>query len=127
MSKKTVAVIGASNDRSKYGNKSVRAHVQQGYEVFPINPTATEVEGLTCYASLEALPPMELDRVTMYVPPWVGITLLEQIAARQPKEVWLNPGTESDALVAKAEELNLPIIQACSIVDLGTVPSDFPG
>ena len=42
MSQPTVAIIGASTDRSKFGNKSVRAHLQQGYEVFPVNPKGGE-------------------------------------------------------------------------------------
>jgi hypothetical protein len=122
---KTVAVIGASADRSKYGNKSVRAHVQQGWTVYPVHPTATEIEGLPAYPSLDALPTATVDRISLYVPPRIGLTLLEQIAAKRPVEVWLNPGTESDELVQKAEALGLPIIQACSIVDLGTTPEAF--
>ena len=121
----TVAVIGASGDRSKFGNISVRAHLQQGFTVYPVNPKLPEVEGLPAYASIEAVPG-PLDRVTLYVPPSVGIGLLEAIAAKQPGEVWLNPGTESDALLARAAELGLNVIQACSIVALGVRPSDFP-
>ena len=48
MSKPTVAVVGASADRRKFGNKSVRAHLAQGYDVYPVNPKAGEVEGLNC-------------------------------------------------------------------------------
>lgn len=121
----TVAVIGASSDRRKYGNKSLRAHVQQGYEVFPVNPHETKIEGLTAYPNLAAVPREFLDRITIYVPPQVGITLLAAIAAKHPKEVWLNPGAESPELIAKAEALGLPVIQACSIVDLGVSPGQF--
>lgn len=122
---KTVAVIGASADRSKFGNKSVRAHAAMGYTVFPINPRETEIEGWPTFASLADVPVNHVDRVTMYVLPHIGIQLLEEIASKQPSEVWLNPGTESDRLVARAEELGLPVIQACSIVDLGTTPAAF--
>ncbi len=121
----TVAVIGASPQRHKYGNKSVRAHAALGYTVYPIHPTATEIEGWRAYPSLRDLPVDRLDRVTLYVLPHVGRTLLEQIAEKHPAEVWLNPGTESPKLVAEAEALGLPIIQACSIVDLGKSPSEF--
>jgi predicted CoA-binding protein len=121
----TVAVIGASRDRRKYGNKSVRAHRQQGYLVFPINPHAGEIEGLPAFASLADVPCERLDRVTMYVPPEVGITLLEEIAARSPGELWLNPGAESDEILRRARQLGLNVIQACSIVDLGVSPASF--
>jgi uncharacterized protein len=122
---KTVAVIGASTNRAKYGNKSVRAHAAQGYTVYPINPTETEIEGWRVYASIRDIPVDRVDRVTMYVLPHIGITLLEDILAKSPGEVWLNPGTESDKLIARAEQLGLPVIQACSIVDLGTSPAVY--
>ncbi|HUQ69210.1 MAG TPA: CoA-binding protein [Planctomycetaceae bacterium] len=123
--RKTVAVIGASPNRRKYGNKSVRAHLAQGWRVFPVHPTAEQVEGLTVYPTLAAVPVGKLDRITVYVPPQIGIGLLADMAAKHPGEVWLNPGAESDALVARAEALGLPVIQACSIVDLGVRPSQF--
>jgi len=123
--KPTVAILGASSQRHKYGNKSVRAHLQQGYEVYPINLTVTEIEGLKAYPDLASLPVATVDRISVYLAPWIGIHLLEAMAAKQPKEVWFNPGSESPALMAKAEALGLPTIYACSIVDVGSRPSDF--
>jgi len=125
MAQPTVAIIGASPERRKYGNKSLRAHQQAGYQVFPINPHVDQIEGLQAYASVTDIP-VELDRVSMYVPPHVGITLLEEIAAKGCKEFWLNPGTESPELVAKARSLGLKPILDCSIVDLGLSPAQFP-
>ncbi len=123
--KPTVAVLGASTNRRKYGNKSVRAHLQQGYDVFPVNPHEAEVEGLKAYPDLEAIPVPQLDRITVYLPPQITLGLLDQIAAKRPREVWLNPGAESAELVVKAEELGLPIIQACSIVNVGMSPGEL--
>jgi len=54
--KPTVAIVGASTDRTKYGNKSVRAHMRSGYEVFPINPKGGVVEGLPAYVSIADVP-----------------------------------------------------------------------
>lgn len=121
----TVAVLGASRDRAKYGNKSVRAHARVGWQVFPINPQADEIEGLHAYHSLRDLSVRPIDRVSVYVPPEIGLTLLDDIAACQPREVWLNPGSESDELIAAAEKLGLPVICACSIVDVGMSPAMF--
>lgn len=123
MNKPTVAIIGASADRQKFGNKSVRAHLKQGYEVFPVHPRASSIEGLTVYPTLEEVPVKELDRISIYVPPEVGITLLEQIQSQGAKEVWLNPGSESPDLLKRANELGLNMIQACSIVAIGESPS----
>lgn len=97
----TVAVIGASRDRAKFGNKSVRAHQRQGYEVFPVNPHADEVEGLPAYPTIADVPVDALDRVSMYVPPEVGVALLEAIRNKNPRELWLNPGSESEELSAE--------------------------
>ncbi|HEY7376174.1 MAG TPA: CoA-binding protein [Polyangia bacterium] len=117
----SVAVIGASNARHKFGNKAVRAYLRQGWTVYPVNPTETTVEGLPVYPTLADVPGA-VDRVSMYVPPSVGITLLEAIKAKGTPELFLNPGSESDELLARATELGLDPIQACSIVDIGERP-----
>lgn len=121
----TVAILGASTDRSKFGNKSVRAHLQQGFEVYPINPKGGEIEGQKVYAHLADVPVDRLDRVSVYLPPQLGIKLLEEIAAKGCDELWLNPGSESDELIERANDLGLNVIQACSIVALGVSPSQF--
>jgi uncharacterized protein len=121
----TVAILGASRDRRKYGNKSVRAHLQRGYQVYPVNPRAEEIEGLQSYPNLAAVPAGRLDRITVYLPPELGIDLLEEIQARGAAEVWFNPGSTSHELLARAEALGLEIIQACSIVDVGISPSSL--
>jgi hypothetical protein len=125
MPRPTVAIIGASADRAKFGNKSVRAHLAQGYEVFPINPKGGEIEGLTALTSIAEVPVEKLDRVSLYVPPHVGLALIDQIAAQGCQELWLNPGSESDELAEKARELGLEPIIACSIVDVGVSPHDL--
>jgi predicted CoA-binding protein len=126
MPKPTVAILGASADRSKFGNKSVRAHRAAGYEVYPVNPKAGEVEGLTAYARLADVPLEHLDRVSVYVPPAALLSLLDEIAAKGCNELWLNPGTESYEVLEKARQLGLNAITGCSIIDVGYSPGDFP-
>jgi uncharacterized protein len=118
----SVAVVGASTDRSKYGNKAVRAFRSAGFDIYPIHPHAGRVEGLTAYPSLDALPVERVDRVSFYVPPAVGLGVLDQVARKQVGELWLNPGAESPALVARAEALGLSVVQACSILAVGEHP-----
>jgi predicted CoA-binding protein len=122
---RSVAIVGASADRSKFGNKSIRAHLKAGFNVLPIHPSAGEIEGLPCFPSIEAVK-IPIDRVSLYVPPHVGIKLLDAIAAAMPGEFWVNPGAESQALLERARELGLKPILDCSIVDLGFSPSQFP-
>lgn len=126
MKKPTVAVLGASQDRTKYGNKSVRAHLAQGYEVYPVNPKGGEIEGLAAYASLADVPVDHLDRISVYLPPAVGVKAMDEVAAKGCKELFLNPGADAPEVVARAQELGLDPIVACSIVDLGTSPARFP-
>jgi uncharacterized protein len=121
-SKPTVAILGASRDRGKFGNISVRAHHRQGYQVFPINPYADEIEGLAAYATLADLPVESVDRVSVYLLPEQGIELLEEIAELNPGEVWLNPGSVDADLRERARELGLTVIEGCSIVDVGLSP-----
>lgn len=125
MSKPTVAILGASADRSKFGNKAVRAHLQQGYDVYPVNPKGGQIEGLTVYAKLADVPVEHLNRISIYLPPQVGLAALDEIAAKGCDELWLNPGSESPEILAKAEALGLEPIQACSIVSLGVHPGEL--
>lgn len=125
MSKPTVAILGASQNRSKYGNKSVRAHLAQGYDVYPINPAADQIEGLKVYKKLADIPVERLDRISVYLSPAVGLQLLEEIAAAGAKQVFFNPGAESEELLTKARELGIDPIQACSIVDVGMSPREL--
>ena len=121
----TIAILGASDNRSKYGNKAVRAFLDQGWQVFPIHPTLTEVEGMPAYRDLDAVPVPKLDRVSFYVPPRIGLELIDAVARKPAAEVWLNPGSESPELLARAEALGLNVIQACSILDIGQLPGRY--
>ncbi|MGB9690570.1 MAG: CoA-binding protein [Candidatus Sumerlaeaceae bacterium] len=117
-----VAIIGASRNRAKYGNRAVRAYLRQGHEVFPVNPNAKEVDGLPAYPSILAIPPGQIDRALLYVPPEIAEKVLDELAQRQVGEVWVNPGSESDELFRKAQQLGIKTVFACSILDIGESP-----
>jgi len=121
----SVAILGASQDRSKFGNKAVRAYASKGYQVYPINPKATEIEGLKAYPSILDVPEKNIDVVSLYLPPEVGLKVIEDVAKKGVKEVWVNPGAESSQLRARGESLGMQMIEACSIVGLGMRPSDL--
>jgi uncharacterized protein len=122
---KTIAILGASNDRKKFGNKAVRAFADGGWTVYPVNPSADEVEGHRCYRRLGEIPG-PVDRISLYVPPRVGVGLLDEIAATPHEELYLNPGSESAELLEHARAKGLNPIQACSIVNIGRRPDMYP-
>ena len=120
----TVAVIGASSNRHKFGNKALRAFQAEGHRVIPINPNEREVEGLRTYASVLDVPDA-IDMATVYVQPDVGLKLLPEFAQKGIPEIWFNPGAESDDIIAEAKRQKLNVIIACSIVGIGQNPYSF--
>ena len=122
---KTIAVVGASSQRRKFGNKCVRAYQTAGWQVFPVHPGETEIEGLAVYRRLADVPG-ELDRISVYLPPAVTLELLGEIAAKGAGEVWLNPGSADARVLDEARRRGLQAVPGCSIVDLGFSPGQFP-
>jgi predicted CoA-binding protein len=121
---KTVAVIGASNDRRKFGNKAVRAFRDAGYRVIPVNPHEREVEGLAAVASVLDIEG-EVDMATVYVQPDVALRLLAEFEQKRIPEIWVNPGAESSALMAEAQRRRLNVVFGCSIVGIGRSPNRY--
>jgi len=122
---KSVAVIGASRSRAKFGNKAVRAYWAAGWIVYPVNPHAAEIEGLPVYARLEEIPD-RIDRVSVYLPPELSEQILDEIEAVEPEDVYFNPGAAAPALVRKARARGIRAHLACSIVAVGQRPDAFP-
>ncbi len=121
---KSVAIVGASASRNKFGNKAVRAYRAAGWTVYPVNPKADEIEGIKAYRSLVDIPD-RIDRVSVYLPPELSESLLEEIAAVRPQDVYFNPGSATPALVREARDQGLMAHLACSIVAIGLRPGDF--
>ena len=118
---KVVAVIGASSNPRKFGNRAVRAFRRQGFTVIPINPNESQIEGLKAYASVLDVP-NPIDMATFYVPPGIGERVIREVAKKKIPEVWLNPGSESDELLRVARSLDVEPILACSILGIGENP-----
>lgn len=120
----TIAIIGASPDRTKYGNKALRAYLESGAIAIPINPHHTEIEGQLCYASILDVPEA-IDIASFYVPAQVGLQVIEEVARKGIPKVLFNPGSESQSLMQRADELGLQWTLACSILLAGRSPAEF--
>src|SRR5262249_29998682 len=122
MSAGTIAVVGASGDRRKFGNKAVRAYAQRGYTVYPVHPREAVVEGWPACRAVSDIPVERLDRVSIYLPPDLVLSVLDDISRKPVGQVWLNPGTERADVLARAKEIGLPVVVGCSIMDIGVDP-----
>jgi predicted CoA-binding protein len=120
----TIAIIGASNNRRKYGNKALRAFRNQGYTVVPINPHESIVEGEPAYRSVLDFPGT-IDEATLYVGPDAGVLVMDEIARKGITSVWLNPGADAPAVVDRARALGLNPVIACSILGVGESPGGY--
>lgn len=114
------AVVGASSDRSKYGNKVLRCYLQHRLEAIPVNPRETEVEGVACVKDLASLP-KPVHAVSIITPPPVTERIVEDAAKAGITRVWMQPGAESHRAIARAKELGLSVIAGgpCLLVELG--------
>jgi len=116
----TIAVVGASSDRAKFGNRCVRAYLQQGWTVYPINPREATIEELPAFKTIADVPAGHIDRVSVYLPAVLGLKVLPEIAGRGDiGEVMLNPGADDDIVVTRAHELGLNVVTGCALVALG--------
>jgi len=116
----TYAVVGASNDRWKYGNKVLRCYLQNGRTAIPVNPNATIVEGLAAVPDLLSLPE-PVHGVSIITQPEITEQIVEEAAKAGITRVWMQPGAESDRAIERAEELGLSVIAGgpCVLVALG--------
>jgi predicted CoA-binding protein len=114
------AVVGASRNREKYGNKVLRSYLQAGRRVYAVNPKAEEVEGQPCYPDLASLPE-RVHGVSLVTPPAVTERVVEEAAAAGIGYVWMQPGAESAVAIRRAEELGLTLIHSgpCVLVAQG--------
>ena len=113
------AVVGASTVREKYGNKVLRAYLQHGLEIFPVHPKERVIEGVATVADIASLP-NGVRGLSMITPPAITEKLVVEAAAKGIKRVWMQPGAESDAAIAKAESLGMTVIAGgpCILVSL---------
>jgi len=112
------AVVGASTDRSKYGNRVLRAYEHKDWKVYPINPREAEIEGLKAYPDLKSLP--ETPRgVSIITPPAVTERIVAEAADAGARFVWMQPGSESPEAIRIARERGLEVIAdgSCFLVE----------
>ena len=114
------AVVGASRDRNKYGNKVLRCYMHHGRPVYPVNPHAAAVEGLTAYPNISALPEV-VHGISIITPPRIAAAVVAETAAVNICHLWMQSGAESRQAIDRAEALGLSVIAdgSCLLVVCG--------
>lgn len=117
---KTFGVVGASADRSKYGNRVLRCYQSHGMTAIPVNPKEREIEGAQCVPSVMELP-AEVESISVITPPPVTERVVEQAAEKGIRNVWMQPGAESDKAVefCRSRGINVIADGSCILVVLG--------
>lgn len=114
------AVLGASTNREKYGNKVLRCYMQHQLTVYPVNPRAQIIEGITCFADIQSLP-AEVKSISVITPPSITEQIVLEAAKKGILHIWMQPGAQSDLAVKRCMDANINVIAdgSCILVALG--------
>lgn len=115
-----IGVVGASNNRDKFGNKVLRCYMENDYSVVPVHPAQTEIEGLVCVASVAELPD-EVKSISVITPPKITEKVVQMAAEKGVENIWMQPGAQSDVAIdfCKEKGINLIADGTCVLVRLG--------
>ncbi|MBV5313365.1 MAG: CoA-binding protein [Prolixibacteraceae bacterium] len=109
VSSKRIAVVGMSRSGKKFGNMASKELKEKGYEIFPVHPEATEIDGMTCYPDLQSLSG-KVDAVWISIPPKNVSPVLEEAAQIGLKNIWLQQGAWSAEVQQTIDQLQLPVV-----------------
>jgi len=114
------AALGASTNREKYGNKVLRCYLQHHLTVYPVNPRAKVIEGVTCYEDIKSLP-AEVKSISVITPPAITEQIVKDAIDKGILNIWMQPGAESDAAIKACKDANINVIAdgSCILVILG--------
>lgn len=117
---KSFAVVGASSNRTKYGNKVLRCYLQHNLKVYPVNPNEIKIEGQECFKDVSQLP-QDVKSISIITPPKITEKIVEQAIKKGIQNIWMQPGAESPAAIQKCTENNVNVIGdgSCLLVVLG--------
>lgn len=115
LSRKSFAVIGSFRDESKYAYKIMKDLLAKGYEVYPVNPHMSRVEGRVCYKNLSDIP-VDIDVADVVTPPAVTEKIVEECLQKGIKRVWLQPGAESEKAIEFCKENNMKVLHSICVM-----------
>jgi len=117
MKNKTL-VIGASENPDRYSNKAIIRLLARGHEVVAIGKTGGSVEGVKI--TKDQVVTEDIDTVTLYLNPDHQKAYYDYILSLKPRRIIFNPGAENEELERLAAKEGINILEACTLVMLGT-------
>jgi uncharacterized protein len=109
LSEKRLALAGASRTGKKFGNAVIKDLKPKGFEIFPVHPEASEIEGTPCYRSIADLP-AGVENLILSVPPEQTERLVQEAAAFGIKRVWMQQGAQSANAIRLCEEKGIRVV-----------------
>lgn len=113
-------VVGASSDRTKYGNRVLRCYQEHGLKAIPVNPKEKQIEGEDCISAISELP-AEVTSISIITPPAVTERVVEEAILKGIRNIWMQPGAESQRAVDLCREHGINVIGdgSCILIALG--------
>jgi predicted CoA-binding protein len=120
LSEPAIAVVGASSNPEKYGHKVFACYLQKGHKAYPINQKDKQILGHDTYPDLAALPEA-VKSISIITPPSVTEKVVEEAIAYGVKNIWMQPGAESEKAIKVAQHAGINVIHSgpCILVTLG--------
>ncbi|MDD5109436.1 MAG: CoA-binding protein [Candidatus Omnitrophota bacterium] len=115
LKQKRFAVAGSFRDESKFAYKIFKVLTGRGYEVFPVNPRISEVDGKVCYKTVSDIP-YSVDVVNIVTPPSVTENILKECFRKGIKRVWIQPGAENEAAIKFCKNNNIAVIHSMCVI-----------
>ncbi len=106
---RTIAVIGASKDRTKPSRSVMRYLMRHGYKCYPVNPTADVIGGLKSYKSILDIPD-EIDVADVFLPSEKVIEIVDDVIKKNVKVLWMQEGIINEKAAEKARSHGIKVI-----------------
>jgi len=115
---KNIAVVGMSKNPDKAAHYVPKYLIEKGFNVIPVNPTATEILGRKCYPTLLDVPG-DVDVVDVFRPSDQLMPVMEESVKIKPKVIWLQEGIHNSEAedVARKAGISLVIFNRCMLAE----------
>lgn len=115
LSSKRIAIAGASRKPGKFGAVVFKELQQKGYELFPVHPEASEIQGIPCYRSVEDLP-HSVDLLYVVIPKRATLPVVQDAVKRGFRRIWIQQSSETPESLELASKYNIPVISGRCIL-----------